>query len=370
MKSRKILFVIPSLIRGGTQQVLVQLVNSIDKNRYDILLVLFENIVDYRKELDPSINIVILNKKSKLDIFKLVIKLRKIIHDYKPAVVMSLSHYANIVTALPILSLKREFKFIVCEHGYPTKYLPDIGLAHLRKIMMRISYARAYIIVAVSNGIKEILEKTFDVKPGKITVIHNPISLEEIRDKCLEEIEHPYFENKNTNVIITAGRLTKEKRYDLLLKAFALASKEKENIRLIILGKGKLQGKLEALASRLNIEKYVDFAGFQSNPFVWISKANMFVLSSDHEGFPMVLLESMACGTPVISTDCTSGPGEIITSGKNGILVPTGDEEALAGAILDLVGNDEKRNRLSEEAKKRVQEFEVGKIIKQYNELL
>jgi len=369
MKS-KLLFVIPSLINGGTQQVLVQLVNSLDKNKYDILLVLFEDIFDYKEELDPSIIMVFLHKKDKWGIFKLVFRLRKIMCDFKPNVVMSFSHYANIVAALPTFLIKKEFKFIVCEHSYSPKYLPDVGLKHLRSCLMKISYARADKIVAVSKGIKEAIETDFNVKSEKIAVIHNPISLEEIRSKSQKETGYTYFKDKNVNVIISVGRLSKEKRFDILLRAFALVKREKENVRLVILGKGKMQKELETLASRLDIDKCVDFVGFQSNPFAWVSKADMFVLSSDFEGFPMVLLEAMACGVPVISTDCLSGPGEIITNGKNGILVPTGDEEALAGAILDLVGNDEKRKRLSEEAKKRIREFEVDKIIKQYSELL
>jgi glycosyltransferase involved in cell wall biosynthesis len=369
MKPMKLLFTIPSLINGGTQQVLVQLVNRLDKNKYEILLVLFENIMDYKKELEPSINIAYLNKKNKWDIFNLIIKLRKVIFSYKPDVVISLSHYANIVTALPTLFSKKEFKFIVCEHGYSPKYLPDIGLKHLRKYLMNLSYKKADKIVAVSKAIKEVLEKSFNIKSEKVEVIHNPIFLEEIRNKCQEEVEHPFFKNKNVQVIISAGRLSKEKRLDRLLKAFALLRKGQENVRLIILGKGRMWKELEVLASRLSISKYVDFVGFQSNPYAWISKANIFVLSSDHEGFPMALLEAMTCGTSVISTDCPSGPGEIITNGKNGILVPPANEGALAEAMLDLVSDEEKRKRFSEAAKKRVQEFGVDKIVKQYREL-
>lgn len=368
MKS-KLLFVIPSLINGGTQQVLVQLANSLDKNRYDILIVLFENIQDY-KELDPAIDIVCLNKKNIWDIFSLIVKLRKIMINFKPGVVMSFSHYANIVAALPILLLKKEFKFIVCEHGYPTKYLPDVGLVHLRKCLMNYSYAKADIIIAVSKGIKEVLEKAFKVQSGKIVVIHNPISIDEIESKSQKEADHPYFKDSSMRVIITAGRLAKEKRYDMLLKAFAILRKRRENTRLIILGKGVMQEGLEELALKLGIEKYVDFVGFQPNPFAWISKADIFVLSSDHEGFPMVLLEAMACGTPVISTDCTSGPAEIITSGKDGILVPPADEEAMAEAMLGLLSDEEKRKNYSEAAKRRVQEFGVDRIIRQYCELL
>ncbi len=146
--------------------------------------------------------------------------------------------------------------------------------------------------------------------------------------------------------------------------------KNKKNVYLIILGEGILRKELEILASKLNINKCVDFVGFKFNPYAWIAKADIFVLSSDFEGLPNVVIEAMACGTPVISTDCASGPNELITNGKNGILVPTVDENALAEAMGTLLRNENLRKKFSKRARKRAEDFRIEKIIPQYEELL
>ena len=366
---RKLLFVIPSLVGDGAQRVLVDLINHLDRNKYDILLVIFDKIMDLQKDLHSSIKIVCLEKRSRWVFFKLILKLRGIIRDYKPVVVISHLHYTNLVTGLANMLLKRSSRLILCEHSYPRKYLPKDQLGYIKRWLMKITYRKADRIVTVSKSIKRVLEDDFNIKPKNIISIYNPIPLEAIRDKSQKEVEHTFFKDKNTQVIISAGRLAEEKRLDNLLRAFAIVKTKQKDARLIILGKGYLRNELEVLSSNLNIDKCVDFVGYQSNPFAWISKADIFVLSSDYEGLPMVILETMACGTPIVSTNCPSGPREIITNGKNGILVPPGDEEALARAIFKLLKDEKLRKKFSEGGKKRAEDFRIEKIIPQYEEL-
>ncbi|MHA1410840.1 MAG: glycosyltransferase, partial [Candidatus Odinarchaeia archaeon] len=127
--------------------------------------------------------------------------------------------------------------------------------------------------------------------------------------------------------------------------------------------------KLESLALELSINKLVDFVGFKSNPYSWIAKADLFVLASDTEGFPVVILEAMACGVPIISTDCLSGPNEIITNGKNGILVPVDNEKVLKDQMLNLLNDQNLRKMFSIEGKKRAENFRIEKILQEYEEL-
>jgi len=366
---RKLLFVISSLVGHGAERVVVDLINNLDRNKHDVLLVILEEILDLKKDLNSSVKIVCLEKRSRWEFFKMILKLRGIIRDYEPVVVISHLHYTNIVTGLASMLLKRKFRLILCEHSYPRKYLPKTRLRYIRRWLMTITYRKADRIVTVSKSIKRALEEDYNIQPKSIISIYNPIPLEEIRDKSHKELEHTFFKDKNAQVIISAGRLVELKRFDNLLRAFAIVRTKHNVARLIILGKGDLRNELEVLSSNLNIDKWVDFVGYQSNPFAWISKADIFVLSSDYEGLPMVLLETMACGTPIVSTDCPSGPSEIITEGKDGTLVPPGDEEALARAIFKLLNDEKLRIKFAVEGKKRAEDFRIEKIIPQYEEL-
>jgi len=370
VQKKKITFIIPSLVFGGAERVLVHLINHLNKEKYSICLVLFEDILDYKEDLHFSGEIVYLDKKSRWDFFKLILKLRKTMKTYQPDTILSFLHYTNIITVMASLFLRRKFKLIICERSYPSKYLPKVRLRHLIKWLMRFTYRKADIILAVSKSIARVLEEDFNIKSEKIKTIYNPVILEEIKTKCQKEIKHPFFEDERTQIIMGVGRLVEEKRFDRLLRTFSLVRKKRDRVYLIILGEGELRKELENLSLELRVDKWTDFVGFQSNPYAWIRKADIFVLSSDFEGFPNVILEAMACGTPVISTDCQSGPNEIIVNGQNGILVPTEDEKALAEAILKLLTNDNLRKRFSEEGKKKAETLGIEKILPQYEELI
>jgi len=366
---KKILFVIPSLVCGGAEKVIVNLINYLDKSRYEILLVLFERKVDYLKDLTPFCRVVFLNKKHRWDFFVLFFKLWKIVADYKPDVILSSLYYANIITVITSLFFKKEFKLILSEHSYPSKYLAKARCGRLKKCLMRFTYKRADKIVTVSKGIENLLEREFNIDPRKMKAIYNPISIKEIREKSKEEVVHPFFRDSKAQVIIGVGRLTEQKRFDRLLKAVSLVMKQEKNVYLLVLGKGELRSELEELASIFNINKCIDFVGFQPNPYAWISRADVFVLSSDWEGLPNVIIEAMACSTPVISTDCLSGPNEIIVNGTNGMLVKRADEKALAESILILLRDKSSRERFSVAGRKRAEDFSIKKILSQYEDL-
>ncbi|MHA1341452.1 MAG: glycosyltransferase [Promethearchaeota archaeon] len=365
---KRLLFVIPSLACGGAERVIVNLINHLDKNEYELLLAIFENKMDLQLNLNFPVRIVCLNKKSRWDFLKLIFKLRNAILNYRPNVVISFLFYTNIISVLSSLFLRRKCTILISERLYHRKYLEKTRLQYLKKWLMKFTYKKADRIVAVSKSIKTALEEDFKIHPDKIRTIYNPVPLKEIRCKSQKEVDHPFFREKDIR-IISAGRLVRQKRFDRLLKVFYLVKKELTTIKLIILGEGILKRELETMALQLRINNSVSFVGLDSNPYAWFSKADIFVLSSDFEGFPNVLIEAMACGTPVISTDCPSGPREIIKNGVNGILVPLKNDEIFVKEILDLLSDKGKMQRLSKEAMKRVQEFKIDSIIKQYTKL-
>lgn len=365
---KKLLFVVASLGGGGAERAMVNLINYLDKDKYDINIVIFEDKRDYRKDLPSAVKVVCLDKRNRWDFFKLIMRLKKIMRVYEPDIVISLVFYFNIVTVLASLQSKRKFKLLLCEHSYPRKYLSKTRLGWLKKWLMNLTYPRADLIITVSKGIEKVIKEDFHIQPEKIKTVYNPIPLGDIIGKSQEGAVHPFFSIGDVRIIIGIGRLIELKRFDRLLRVFSTVSEEKENVYLIILGEGKLREELEVLSSRLKISERVDFVGFKENPHAWMSQADIFVLSSDYEGLPMVLIEAMACGVPVVSTDCPSGPGEIITNGKNGILVPLADEKSMAEAILTLLKNEKLRKNFSEEGRKRAEDFRVEKIVKQYEQ--
>ena len=186
-------------------------------------------------------------------------------------------------------------------------------------------------IVAVSEGVAADLRGQVPRAAGKIVTIHNPVVGPGLAEQAAEAVEHPWF-GDGEPVVLAVGRMAAEKDYPTLLRAFAEVARSRA-ARLVILGQGPERESLLELAARLGIGDRFDLPGFDVNPFRYMARASVFVLSSRFEGFPNVLAQAMACGSPVVSTDCRSGPSEMLEGGKWGRLVPVGDWRAMAGAI-------------------------------------
>ncbi|MSM40129.1 MAG: glycosyltransferase [Geobacter sp.] len=227
-------------------------------------------------------------------------------------------------------------------------------------------YSKADLIVVPSRYIRDELVDRFGVPANKVSIIHNPFDLKAIAQLLLEPITLPWTD-KDVRIVVSAGRLTALKGFDVLIKAFA-AVRSKMNVRLMILGDGECDAQLRQLAAELGLTSDIYFAGWQSNPYAFFARADIFVLSSHNEGFGNVIVESMCCGLPVISTDCPGGPAEILGDGEYGILVPPNNPEALADAILRVLQNDELRQFLARISLVRCQDFDVSTIVKRWNE--
>ncbi|HFE39141.1 MAG TPA: glycosyltransferase [Gammaproteobacteria bacterium] len=205
--------------------------------------------------------------------------------------------------------------------------------------------------------------------PVLVRTIYNPVDLCYLEKKALEGAGHPWLLSKECPVIISVGRLAAQKNFVLLLNAFSKVVGEM-NARLIILGEGGERKKLESLAVGLGIDKKVDFPGYHENVHGMVAKADLFVLSSNFEGLPNALLEALAVGTPAVSTDCLSGPSEILCNGAAGDLVPVDDVDALANAIIKNLRSPDRAQRLLKAAKDRLRDFEQSKILGEYVDLL
>ena len=366
--AKRLIFITAALSYGGAERVMVNLINRLARGKYKIALVFFENKLGYHRDLPSSVRLICLDKKNRWDFLKLIFRLRKVIIDYKPSVVISFLYYINIVTVLSTLFLKRDFRLILSERTYHRLYLRHERFAQIKRWFMRFAYKKADRIVVVSESIGKALREDFAISPERLKTIYNPVDFELISNMSKNEIMHPFFQNKDARIIIAAGRLIIQKRFDRLLRIFSMVREKQDNVYLIIVGSGELCSELESLASALKISECVDFVGYQDNPYAWISKADIFTLTSDCEGFPNVILEAMTCGTPVISADCPSGPNEIIEDRKDGILIHPSDEIKFRDAILELLGDSGLRKALAENARKKIERFSVQKITAQYEE--
>lgn len=257
-------------------------------------------------------------------------------------------------------------------------------------------YNKADRIFAVSNAIKDDLVKNFRLDENKIRVIYNPYDIERIKKLSQEQIEEEYKEIFQKPTIITAGRLSKQKGQWHLIRALKKVKEKIPEAKLVILGNGELENYLKELAAGLGLEKDVYLLGFQKNPFKYIARSTLYVFPSLYEGFPNALCEAMACGIPVISADCKSGPREILAPGsdinmetknieyeKYGVLIPvcngkmykyddelSKEEELLSKSIVTCIMNPDILDDYSKKTLIRVKNFSKESIIDIWEDLI
>jgi len=244
-------------------------------------------------------------------------------------------------------------------------------LRHMRPLMQR-CYRRADAVVAVSEGVAEDIANYLGLDQGHVTTIYNPIETRQIETLSYESLNHPWFDAGTVPVILGMGRFVAQKDFPLLLRAFA-KFREKRQARLVLLGGDESSAEqyehkqeLGRLAARLGVQEDFDMPGFKVNPYPFLGKASIFVLSSRYEGFGNVLVEALLCGCPVVSTNCPSGPAEILSDGKYGMLVPVGDESRLADAICETLDNPQNKAVL----RARGAEFSIENAVERYRKVL
>ena len=223
------------------------------------------------------------------------------------------------------------------------------------------TYPWAEAIIAVSAGVADDLSALAKIPREHIMTIYNPVVTPDLEEKSRASCDHPWFARGGAPVLLAVGRLAVQKDFPTLLRAFAQV-RALRPARLVILGEGEERTKLEALARELGVAADVALPGFVLNPFPYIARAAVFVLSSLYEGLPTVVIEALACGCPVVSTDCPSGPAEILEGGRYGALVPVGDVEVMANAINAALDGAHDAERL----KTRAAEFSLDRAAESY----
>jgi glycosyltransferase involved in cell wall biosynthesis len=291
--------------------------------------------------------------------------LRRAIQSTQPDAIVSFIVQTNVITSLALT--KTGYPIIATEHCDPT----TISYGFIWEKLRRLTYPNIDRIVSVSKGV----DRYFDWLPkAKRAVIYNPLAavfLSSSRGESRSQaLSRPFSSNGTKQSLVAMGRLTHQKGFDLLLQAMARLKDHHPEWTLTILGEGELRAELESLCESLGLCDRVHLPGVVHNPYEVLVQADIFVMASRFEGFGNVLIEAMACGLAVISTDCPSGPNEIISDGVNGILVPNNDVNALAAAMDRLMSDEGERKCLSARALEGVERFSLEKIMGAWEKLL
>lgn len=359
-RKMKVTVFVPSLRGGGAERVAVSLAAGFARRGVLTHLVVAQAAGPLVAELPSGVRLVDLRASR---VAFAVPALARYLRRTRPDAMVALMAHADVAAAVALRVAHVPTRLIVSFHGPLTARLTA---NHLKWLAWRAALRRAIAIadctVAVSTGVADNLAANLGVSRGAIKVVHNPVVSDDLLERGQAPPGHPWFTSRET-VLVSAGRLSDVKHHDLLIRAFARLRRSRA-AKLIILGDGPERPRLTELAAGLGVEDDVDMPGFVVNPFPYMRQAAVFVLSSRWEGFPLVLVEAMAFGTPIVSTDCPTGPREILEGGKWGRLVPVDDEVALAAAIvaaLDEPGPD---------PSPRAMEFSVDRSVDAYLTLM
>lgn len=379
----RIALFIPSLHGGGAERVMVSLANGFARKGIQVDLVLVKNAGVYRSAVDDAVRVIDLKGSRTLGS---VLALARYLRREQPRAMLSAMNYVNVVAIWARILCRSDCRLVISEHANLSQALADTAgpITKLLPWMMKHAYPRADAIVTVSDGVADDLSATLGLPRSRIVTRHNPIETIELLQKSTETLDHPWLKPGQPPVILGAGRLSKEKDFATLIKAFDHVRRSR-HARLIILGEGAERSALETLRDASAYRNDILLAGFQANPYNWMRAASVFVLSSRWEGFGNVLVEAMACGTPVVSTRCPSGPEEILEQGKWGRLTHVGDAPALAAAIEATLSDEDRPStaRPSEarpnaarpsaarpDVQRRSQDFNVGRAVDAYLDVL
>lgn len=360
-------FFLPPLIGAGGERVALNLAKTLVDWGYKVDLVVPETgnrHAKFTSTIPAGVRIIDLGTPIQRTVYlQKLFKLKQYLEQEKPAVMLSNVDYVG-VSNLACAIAKTPTKLIQVVHSNLSKEfntIPGIGKL-VKPLFVRQFYPWSDGYIAVSSGVANDLAQMSGIHRDKIKVIYNPVVTPELPVKAEEVANHPWLPPEKIPVILGAGRLMYQKDFPTLIRAFAKVRQNRPCRLMIIGGENNVRLELESLIKELGIQADVELPGFAPNPYAYMSKASVFVLSSLYEGFGNVLVEAMATGTPVVSTDCPDGPAEILENGRYGQLVPISSPGALADAIMATLDNPVSSTILKE----RAQEFTSEKIAQTY----
>ena len=368
-----VLFVTPKWGDGGGERTWLNILARLDRERFRPSLAYFEKVDShFLREIPDDVPVHDLHKERRLsrDLPRAVRALRAVLREERPDVAVSLLHTWGFLLDVARLGLVLRMPIIANEHIHVDSSLAYLSgqrpvLSRAAPLLHRLAYARATRVVGVSERQMDDLRRRFHVPAEKTAAIPVGVDVARLRVLAAEPLDDPWCEERP--LLVAIGRLIPQKAFDDLLRAFSRVA-ERSDARLVVLGEGELRGELEALVRRLGLEERVRLPGLQANPYRFLGRARAFVLSSRWEALPQVVIEALALGVPVVSTDCPSGPAELLDGGRYGVLVPPAAPEELAAALLRVLDDGAERARLAALAAERGRTYDVEAMVARYAE--
>lgn len=348
---------------GGAERVTIKLIQGLLDQGRQVDVVLVQASGEYLDLVPAGARVVDLNKKH---VFAAIPALASYLRRETPVALLASLTHVNILAILAHKLSGLRTRVVVSERNQIS-----VKAATARALRARLTYRAAPIVyrfadavTAVSEGVARDVDAFCRFKPGTVKAIYNPVYSEAMAVAAAQPVALPWLDGAGEPVIVAVGRLHSQKGFDVLIEALALVRSVRP-ARLIILGEGDERAALEARVLALGLEQHVMLPGFISNPYAAMARSSVFVLSSRFEGLPGALIEAMACGAPVVATDCPSGPHEVLDGGRFGPLVPTDDPHALAAAIVEALDNGPRPG-----AQERARSFSIESSTRRYLEVL
>lgn len=368
MPRDRLLVLTPSLGGGGAEHHLVRILPSLAA-AFDVHLA----TLVARDTLGPMVPAVVTRHTiGTLDWITAAARIRTLARRLEPAVQLSIQDAANIPLLLANATTARARRRPIAA-VLQTSLGSVLAGARLRtrarmRLAVRWLYPRADALVSPSRGVVDEASRLARVDPRRVAIVPNASVPADLASRRDEAVAHPFFEGPGA-VLVACGRLMAAKDYPMLLHAMAILRRT-HAARLIVLGDGPDAAALGDLSARLGLDDVVSFAGYVLNPYAYVARASVFVMSSRWEGFGNVIVEALACGTPVVSTDCPYGPREILEDGRFGRLVPVGDPAAFAHAVAALLDDEPARRDLAARGPARAAAFGAAAVGDAYVSLL
>lgn len=365
----KVMFFLPTLGGGGAERTVIQLANNLVQQGRDVDVVVCDLSGEKSKllpEVDSKIQLIDLNCGR---VFRAIQPLKQLLKAVAYDAVIATQTHTNIVAGIAKKLAGVKTRLIFREVSTPSKNIKLQGIAKfVLKTLVNWTYPMAQQVVCVSKGVEADFREYYSYKKNNLSTIYNPVIDSSYLQKLKAPVQHRFF-SQDHQVVLAVGRLTEAKNFGLLIRAFHELHQMHPETRLIILGEGELRAEFEALISKLNLTDVVDLPGFDPNPYAYFKYASLFVLSSNWEGLPGVLIQALASKVKVVSTDCPSGPREILADGQFGLLVPCDDQNALSHAMLQALYHDYIEFD-TEAFKAHCLQFHKDTVVRQYRDLL